>query len=510
MVKKWMLSPLLVTLLLACDVPPDAGPVSPSEAASPLLLANTADVWPTHTIDVCFDSPSDTMATRRDWARQAIEGSWQRYSDLRFQGWGTCKAGQAGIHLAIGSDTHTVARTTATTEDVGFNTVNAIAGGVTLNLNLTGLAACDANDTTRKNCITNLIVHEFGHALGFRHSEGDSTATPPAGCSDPDGRLQNPATPGRRYGAYTSQSIMSSCWAAPTSCWDDASCPTHLFPIDIAGVQRLYGRHLSGSMVTAATGQCLSWGTSDPSLQACVGVVRRDWTNNNLYTFITTGSRSFNVGLTLPNGNTANGTTLGKLTPLIASDPNEKWTFTGVQLRGYGGLCLDLAGGDTTNGNRVQTWDCNALGGSNQRWDIDTSRRIHFGGTNKCLTYTTTMNNGEGLFIQDCGAPNQVFSFNADGSIQFTSGGFTKCMDVQDVRDADFLAGSGSPRNGAPVQTYICLNPQINQRWNITGPIHFGSTAKCINNPKSADAVGSSVEIRDCNGAADEEWDYYY
>merc|ERR1719408_90857 len=79
--------------------------------------------------------------------------------------------------------------------------------------------------------------------------------------------------------------------------------------------------------------------------------------------------------------------------------------------RKFQDYCLDLPGGDGTNGSPVQLWKCN--GGSNQFW-----------------------------------------RWNADGSIANGQSGYNKCLD---------LAG-GDTSGGAPLQIWDC-NGHTNQQW---------------------------------------------
>lgn len=52
-----------------------------------------------------------------------------------------------------------------------------------------------------------------------------------------------------------------------------------------------------------------------------------------------------------------------------ASAGNQTWVPTGETLvNPVSGRCLDVPGGDTTEGTQVEIWDCN--GGSNQQWTL--------------------------------------------------------------------------------------------------------------------------------------------
>jgi hypothetical protein len=76
---------------------------------------------------------------------------------------------------------------------------------------------------------------------------------------------------------------------------------------------------------------------------------------------------------------------------------------------GQSGRCVDINGGSTANGARVQLWDCN--GGTNQRWTHTANRQLQVYG-NKCLDVSgqgTT--NGTAAIIWDChGGTNQQWN----------------------------------------------------------------------------------------------------
>jgi hypothetical protein len=80
-------------------------------------------------------------------------------------------------------------------------------------------------------------------------------------------------------------------------------------------------------------------------------------------------------------GSQANGT--GILIWPCHDGPNQKWTYTGGQLRVYGNKCLDVKDGVDANGTALQIWDCTA-GNGNQQW-LREGDHWRWAGHNKCI-----------------------------------------------------------------------------------------------------------------------------
>jgi hypothetical protein len=118
-----------------------------------------------------------------------------------------------------------------------------------------------------------------------------------------------------------------------------------------------------------------------------------------------------------------------------------------------GGLCLDVAWGNTANGTAVQIANCN--GGSAQAWAFSGGMLRVFG--NKCLDVTDGVNaNGTRLQIWDCTPGNRNQQWTAQGSTLVWSG-TDKCVDVPGDNVVD----------GAHLQVYAC-NGTGAQSWAQT------------------------------------------
>jgi poly(hydroxyalkanoate) depolymerase family esterase len=112
------------------------------------------------------------------------------------------------------------------------------------------------------------------------------------------------------------------------------------------------------------------------------------------------------------------------------------------------GRCLDVPGGNTTNGTQPIIWDCN--GGTNQRWTLNGQTLQALG---KCLDAPLNAGAGAKTQIWDCnGGTNQRWNLNTNGTISSVSSGL--CLDVNGNNTA----------NGTAVILWTCT-AAANQRW---------------------------------------------
>ena len=439
---------------------------------------------------VCWVNPGTVTAQRREWVRETIEQNWTRYARVNFTEWDTCTSAEGGVRITIQDGQ-------PATPD-GRN--------MTLNLlyNTAGPAGCLTNDSAREHCARAVAVHEFGHVLGFYHEEERDDYTAPRGVApgDPCAKQSFANSNKRLYGAVDLQSVMSYCgqpFSTPST-WKE-----NLSPGDIAGVQRAYGRRIAGSLVSSR-GNCVA-AHAEAGDGAPVFVWGCDEAKDDQEWIRAIGGTLRLAPNRCMHASAAAGATVGLYTCTVASPA---WQFEQVQLRGWGGLCLDLKGGSTTPGNGVQLWDCSAYGGQNQRWTI-VGAQIKYGaaGSAHCLT-ASGATNGAAMVIQPCAqTTSQYFTFLPGGEIRPQSG-TNLCLDARAVTDSDYLAGNGLPANGAAVQAYSCLTNQLNQKWNLSGSIKLSGTNLCLERAGSSHAWGTRLQVGTCASVQAQYWDYYF
>jgi Repeat of unknown function (DUF5648) len=128
----------------------------------PYLAALKSTLWEIKSIPVCWENPSPADVTERLWVQNGVSATWERYSDIRFTGWGKCGQNSSGIRILIANEWPRV-------KELG-NRLNAKENGMVLNFDWDGCVD-KSNPASRQFCATVIGVHEFGHALGFSHEQ---------------------------------------------------------------------------------------------------------------------------------------------------------------------------------------------------------------------------------------------------------------------------------------------------------------------------------------------------
>jgi hypothetical protein len=159
-------------------------------------------------------------------------------------------------------------------------------------------------------------------------------------------------------------------------------------------------------------------------------------------------------------------------------------------------LCLDLPGGNTKNGNKLQIWECN--GAESQLWYFKAGTyMLQYGGdATKCVDAGSTMKAGTQLMIWDCNkAKQQKWGYDSKGGAIYlasSTADASLCMD---------LAGGGT-QGGTAVQVWSCNN-LWEQSWNVLPGIgiRVGSNyQKCFDLYGGGTDNGNPVNVWDCNG----------
>lgn len=169
--------------------------------------------------------------------------------------------------------------------------------------------------------------------------------------------------------------------------------------------------------------------------------------------------------------------------------------------------CMELKGGDITNGNAVIIADCD--GSTKQDWvfiQLQQSGIIQYKKEpTKCLDLAGgNFQNGGDLEIWDCqgGSDNQLFGFDANtGSIYLTANGGQFCVD---------LSGDDAT-SGNQLSIWEC-NGLHNQLWNMgqLDVVYFftlqSNSGKCLDLDGGDTTDGTHLEIWDCNGLDNQRW----
>jgi hypothetical protein len=499
-------------------------------------------------LTVCWLNPQDAAplpgevadasgATRREWIRLALKSSWERYARVLFVGWGECQDEENAL---TPPNTHGPRRPGTGDENIKVQITSSGGGqnvghgspgdfaspGVTLNLH-----PSVADNGALRRWLEFLAIHEFGHVLGYYHDEErqDWPSTPE--CEE-QWSEHTPSWPWWpipteiRYGAPDADSVMAYCS-------DD---PTVLSPRDIAGVQRGYQRHLPGTLLSAPGSQCLASHAAAPDGEAAFGWECDEAFDDQEWMFDPQRSalyirrayagdytrRCLDVDAASGTGVRIRGCDYG---------PSQQWQFRRILIRGYGGLCATRP---ADGPGAVTMQPC--TGAATQLWRLDpgsavNSFRLKAESAYVCLA--ARGGSGSAVAVESCGLERVTFLPLVVGSSQVAGaapaaiaaapgaldfhlmpGGELRpaamagmCLDVRDVWDSQYLAGSGGPAAGQALQVFGCYPAQINQKWNLSGDVVSGG--KCLALSGNNLANGAGAVVARCDGSIDQDWDYY-
>jgi hypothetical protein len=407
--------------------------------------------------------------------RQTVEDNWERAAFIDFWDWGTCPSPPPTSNIIIVSVDPSIAPDGSNIAATDDRPVGKHSG--TNNIRF-----------ARADFASNpyVVLHEFGHALGFIHeTEDDSCNQRTGGGTSLEWQGDNAA------------SVMDYA----TGC--DPGVTT-LSSWDTLGVRNAYGTKPAGT-IAGLGGLALNIAQASTNLGAGIigwpatGSSNDTWQRAGLTLTTVLGG---DIQAAIRCLNISGGSVSSNATPLISwtcgsNFTNEQFHFTKVLWRAMGKMCITAE--SNVSGANLSLATCDAASAL-QSWDFfENDTRIRLDGTNLCVNVpngNTAL--GTQVVLSPCSAgtpgPNETYAFGG-GIISFGSlclnvlGGTTQVgsrlglwdgcgADPSNYNEVFTIMGpitalgqcvtmlGGSPFDGVPIGMFQCQNtPPPSQTW---------------------------------------------
>jgi alpha-tubulin suppressor-like RCC1 family protein len=175
------------------------------------------------------------------------------------------------------------------------------------------------------------------------------------------------------------------------------------------------------------------------------------------------------------NGTLGNGLTTGSTgtsqTPVLFSDPQVDFATGSIFWNAQSNRCIDNNGGSSTNGNKIQLYDCN--GSAAQGWILGKAKQLTNMGTGKCLDDPgNSATPGVALQLYDCnGTAAQQFALTGGNKIVHIASGL--CVDATGNGTANGTVMELWTCNGGGAQTLTTWQGINGWQGMVTGTDHF-------------------------------------
>jgi hypothetical protein len=173
-------------------------------------------------IHVCWEDYRPAYQREYRLVQEVITETWQKHSKLRFKNWSACSSRSSGIRINVSDEgPHTKGLGRGLDEE---------PAGMVLNFTFNAWGqSCKKTPQKRDYCIKSIVVHEFGHAIGFAHEQNRPDT--PGECQYP---AQGPSVGAEMLTPYDPSSVMNYCN-------EKFNNDGELSKYDVIALQKVYG-----------------------------------------------------------------------------------------------------------------------------------------------------------------------------------------------------------------------------------------------------------------------------
>lgn len=412
--------------------------------------------WPGPAIPTCLTNPEQD-----GWSdiEDEIARTWGRYAGIAFTGFGACDSNATGVIATL--ETRTCENELGAVDRVGYP---GPSGAVHVSICTTYLDASNDVQTATPDLLRLVARHEFGHVLGF-----DDAPMP----DDPsDFMARGIHTQGLDQYPFTD--------------------------IHIGMLVEAYGRKPAGALVDER-GDCLSFANGELGFTTC------DGSATQVFTFAGGELANPSTGLCV----SSSLSTAATPAPCTSGSPagDQAWQPAAVEIRGFGGLCLQSQDNGEDNGGGggepsvfdLTVDDCPTFGTPSALWTVEpvdggARVRLRQAGGAECVRADTS---GLSLVLAACDPCDEtdpscsiVDRFTVAQPGQIRLGGYCFAEQASERDDGEVPAAglTFGPCTLAP-----------SMLWNLSGRIEGGAGGALTRSfdseapPLAAEAIGDTA-----------------
>jgi hypothetical protein len=172
-------------------------------------------------------------------------------------------------------------------------------------------------------------------------------------------------------------------------------------------------------------------------------------------------------------------------------------------LKVNGDMCLDLPIGDTSDGSKLEIFDC--IGGDSQQFAFDAHGWLKHVPSGKCLDGSDFGDDAPPMIWECYGGEQQKISYDADAGRIYSG---TRCLEISAAGSGAGLRWRECDDSMPQFFTWDSDNSLIYANSNAAGAVAIFSNqdGRCWEVPDSAAGDSQVIQLMDCVGSSNQGW----